>query len=197
MGGTYSNEQRDAVARDFSSAEMQALLKATHYTAEELIVLRTQFLTDVPEGSVTAQLFFTTAHVFGITHNLVATMLFRAFDANGDGLITFFEYARAMSVMTRGTNAEKLLLAFDMYDVDRRGELRMEAVLTILQGLESIYGPFVKAADAASAAQQSALRMSAIEVAQQMFERSPIMSRDQFREFALTNPAVVRGLALQ
>ncbi len=143
MGGTYSAELREEVMRDLSQVETQSLLRGTHYSLEEIIQLRTQFLGDVPEGAVTPKLFTNAALMFGICSPQLVDMLFHAFDLNDDGLITFYEFARGMSIMTRGSSQERLQFAFDMYDVRREGVLRIDAVLPLLKGLEETYGPFV------------------------------------------------------
>lgn len=201
MGGAYSSELREEIMRDLSQVETQNLLRATHYSLEEIIQLRTQFLGDVPEGAVTPQLFSNAALMFGIRSPQLVDMLFHAFDMNDDGLITFYEFARGMSIMTRGTSQERLQFAFDMYDVRREGVLRLELVLTLLKGLEATFGPFVTYDDATSFLRSSGgggsgAGVGALEVANQMFSKGPIMSKDAFLEYALNNPSVVRGLAL-
>jgi Ca2+-binding EF-hand superfamily protein len=200
MGGTYSTELRDEIMRDLSQVETQNLLRATHYSLDEIIQLRTQFLGDVPEGAVTPELFSNAALMFGIRSPQLVDMLFHAFDSNDDGLITFYEFARGMSIMTRGTSQERLQFAFDMYDVRREGVLRLEIVLSLLKGLEQTFGPFVAYDDvmnfSSGSASASGGGLGALEVANQMFAKGPIMSRDAFVEYALNNPSVVRGLAL-
>lgn len=200
MGGNYSAELREEIMRDLSQVETQSLLRGTHYSLEEIIQLRTQFLGDVPEGAVTPALFSNAALMFGIRSPQLVDMLFHAFDMNDDGLITFFEFARGMSMMTRGTTQERLQFAFDMYDVRREGVLRLEVVLPLLKGLEESFGPFVPYDDVRRAVGSSSSThgsgVGALEIANQMFAKSPIMSKDAFVEYALNNPSVVRGLAL-
>lgn len=202
MGGTYSSELREEVMRDLSQVETQSLLRGTHYSLEEIIQLRTQFLGDVPEGAVTPKLFANAALMFGIRSPQLVDMLFHAFDLNDDGLITFYEFARGMSIMTRGSSQERLQFAFDMYDVRREGVLRIDAVLPLLKGLEEVYGPFVSYDGPSSpmgtqkGSPSSNVGLGALDIANRMFAKGPIMSKDAFADFALNNPSVVRGLAL-
>ena len=98
----------------FTQEELQLLLKSTSYSPEEIYQLRAQFMTDVPSGLITFQVFESAATLFGIRDAVLREMLFRAFDTNSDGVISFFEFSRAMSIMTRGSNTDKILFAFDM-----------------------------------------------------------------------------------
>ena len=174
----------------FTQEELQLLLKSTSYSPEEIYQLRAQFMTDVPSGLITFQVFESAATLFGIRDAVLREMLFRAFDANSDGVISFFEFSRAMSIMTRGSNTDKILFAFDMYDVKKEGVLRPEFVLPILMGLEESFGKF-KTYDS------RAELLTARDVVNRMFPRNnTTMTRELFREFALVNSSVVKGLAL-
>jgi Ca2+-binding EF-hand superfamily protein len=174
----------------FTQEELQLLLNSTNYSPEEIYQLRAQFLSDVPSGLVSLPLFESAAVLFGIRDGVLRDMLFRAFDANGDGVISFFEFARAMSIMTRGSNTDKVLFAFDMYDVNKEGLLRPEIVLPILAALEESFGKF-KTYDS------KAELLTARDVVNRMFPRNAqTMTRELFREFALVNSSVVKGLAL-
>jgi len=193
MGGAASGAY--AVHHGFEDAndeEMSQLLRSTRYTIEELLQLRAQFFTDVPSGNVTRPTFNTAAGFFGIRAPILCDMIFRAFDVNGDGVVTFFEFARAMSVMTRGTNTDKLLFAFDMLDVDKEGLLRPERVLPLLLGLEASFGRF-------HPYERSGELWTAKDVVARMLPKSMVttgMNREAFREFALHNPSIIKGLAL-
>lgn len=197
MGGTYSAEQRDQIAQEMSHAELQSLIKSTRYNAEEILHLRSQFMSDIPSGVVTQQMFSIAASYFGITEPLLIEMLFRAFDANEDGMITFFEFARGMSIMTRGSNSERVLFAFDMYDVQRTGTLTLEGMMPLLEAMERCFGSFILYEDAQTKLQQAQLRVGAMDVGRRLFEKSPQLTRDGFRELAVRMPSIVRGLALQ
>lgn len=195
MGGQYSTDasRAESIVKEFSTVEMQSLLQSTHYSSEELMLLRVQFLSDVPEGAVTPALFQYAAIACGITQPIVISMLFRAFDSNHDGLISFFEYARGMSTMTRGSTVEKLAFAFDMYDADCIGELRAETVLPLLKGLHDAFGPLSRSGGQSS----QHVVVDPHDILSEMFSKSSSMSRDEFRQFAMSNPWVLRGLALR
>lgn len=237
MGADHSSPAAvaDVVVPPLSRAELDELLRHTHYAEEEILQLRHQFLTDVLsvhryEGSAAAvssqgggsgnpsrstylkkqkgdesipfALFERVLFFLGIKQEILVHMLFRAFDRDADGLISFFEFARGMSLMTRGTNAERILFAFDMYDVERRGELRRDTVLPLLEAMEQFSGAPFRTYNGAfpnnSTAQASAKReWHAGELAQELFRDTPILSKDGFREMATRNPAIARGLALQ
>jgi Ca2+-binding EF-hand superfamily protein len=194
MGAHYSvNDGADPSATrltQFSQEELQLLLSSTNYSPEEIYHLRAQFLSDVPHGLVSYPMFDAAATLFGIRDSVLREMLFRAFDANADGVISFFEFSRAMSIMTRGSNMDKVLFAFDMYDVNKEGVLKPELVLPILCALEESFGKF-KTYDGKPEL------LTAKDILNRMFPRNAqTMTRDLFREFALVNSSVVKGLAL-
>jgi Ca2+-binding EF-hand superfamily protein len=193
MGAQYSSVADGPDAgrvTQFTQEELQLLLNATAYSPEEIYQLRAQFLADVPTGLVSLPVFESAATLFGIRDAVLRDMLFRAFDANADGVISFFEFARAMSIMTRGSNIDKVLFAFDMYDLHREGVLRPEVVQPILAALEESFGKF-KSYDS------KAELLTARDIVSRMFPRNQqTMTRELFREFALVNSSVVKGLAL-
>eukprot|EP01094_Clydonella_sp_ATCC50884_P022040 TRINITY_DN4980_c1_g1_i1.p1 TRINITY_DN4980_c1_g1~~TRINITY_DN4980_c1_g1_i1.p1 ORF type:complete len:1036 (+),score=300.83 TRINITY_DN4980_c1_g1_i1:143-3109(+) len=66
----------------------------------------------------------------------LAKSLFQAFDKNGDGFITFYEYVKALSMMCRGTPSERVSIAFEVLDVDGDGTLELKEALLVAQTLE-------------------------------------------------------------
>ena len=235
MGADQSSPIEDVVVPPLSRADLDDLLRHTHYAEDEILQLRHQFLADIlsvhryegthavvqqqqqastsrstylkkqkEDESIPYELFERTLFFLGIRQEILVHMLFRAFDRDADGLISFFEFARGMSLMTRGTNAERIQFAFDMYDVERRGELRRDTVLPLLEAMEQFAGTSFRTYSGAFSQGGSGSSSSigkrewrAGELTQELFRDTPILSRDAFREVATRNPAIVRGLALQ
>lgn len=164
--------------------ELQMLLTSTHYSEDEIHQLYLQFISEVPSGVVPRSTFDVLAAALGVTDNVLATLLFNAFDANGDGMITFHEFIRGMSAMTRGTTEEKLHFSFRMYDIHRVGYLSYDVVLSLA---DALFGAFKAPGETPTAAQQ----------VDAMFARTNgKLTFAGYKEYALANPAVVKGLAL-
>ncbi|KAF0685800.1 Aste57867_22408 [Aphanomyces stellatus] len=65
--------------------------------------------------------------------SLYADRLFKVVDGNGDGRVSFGEFASAVSLLsTKATLAEKIKLSFDILDVDGDGQLSRDEVTTML-----------------------------------------------------------------
>lgn len=171
-------------AAPLTVAELQPLLSTTRYSEEEICQLHAQFTGEVPSGVVPRSTFDVLASAIGVSDPVVASLLFNAFDANGDGVVTFAEFIRGMSAMTRGTIDEKLHFSFRMYDSRRAGFLSRDDVGVVARALTSSFPPYSGEADPE--------RLAAA-----MFERSDgRLSFAAYKEFALSSPAVVKGLGL-
>ena len=66
----------------------------------------------------------------------VAAMIFRGFDADQDGIITFPEFVLGLHSMTRGNECQRLAFAFRMYDNTGSGRLSRVHVESLLHSLQ-------------------------------------------------------------
>lgn len=174
--------------RPLSHTELSLLTETTHYSLQEINFLREQWYGDCGSALTAAQ-FLIAAEACGIRSEAVRFMLLNAFDTTGDDTVTFFEFAQATSIMSRGSNDEKLSFAFRMYDVRRCNTLFYTDVLQILKGLERSFGSFTLAGASSS-------NLSAAEVCERLFKGSRHVCRSEFVGFVRLNPSVVRGLEL-
>eukprot|EP00455_Lapot_gusevi_P049387 TRINITY_DN699_c0_g1_i1.p1 TRINITY_DN699_c0_g1~~TRINITY_DN699_c0_g1_i1.p1 ORF type:complete len:184 (+),score=56.56 TRINITY_DN699_c0_g1_i1:75-626(+) len=67
--------------------------------------------------------------------NLSFDMLFKYFDANGDGIVDAQEFLTAMATLCFSSLEEKLRLVFDMYDIDHDGALNRQEVQQQMQSI--------------------------------------------------------------
>ena len=65
-------------------------------------------------------------------------LLFRAFDTDGSGFISFTEFLIAVSLSGRKEPNEKLAMAFRLYDHNKNGRLEEKEIENIVAGLNSI-----------------------------------------------------------
>ena len=192
MGAVESQERAfPALTGD----ELNMLTTATKYSSEEILALHSQFYSSLPSGAIDYAVFTTALRFFGISDGVVTKALFRGFDANGDGLITFSEFTRSMSVMTRGTNAEKIQLAFEILDVHQQGLVTMQTVIPLLEGLQGVVKRFTPYHEGRSAG--AAAGVEAQDVASLLFHRQSAMTREEFRELVRTSDFLLKGLALR
>jgi Ca2+-binding EF-hand superfamily protein len=171
-----------------SADDLQVLSYTTHYTPKEINHLRDQFYRDVGGPSLSAEDFLIGAEACGIRSEAVRYMLLNAFDADGDNFISTFEFIKATSTMTKGTDAEKLDFAFRMYDVRRCNTIFYNDALQILKGLEKSFGMF-------SVPGEEGL-LSSAEMAERLFRGARQLCKAEFINFVRMNPSVVSGLEL-
>ena len=74
----------------------------------EIKALFKQFKRENPSGQVTRTEFNEVMEQMGLVDPFLQERIFRIFDANNDGVISFQEFVVAWSVMSRGTPSEKL-----------------------------------------------------------------------------------------
>jgi len=76
-----------------------------------------------------------------ITDPFLQDLIFNAFDSNRDGVITFQEFVKGLSVMTKGSPEEKLAFCFSMYDHNGKGYITREDIQTLVTALYPLCGP--------------------------------------------------------
>lgn len=175
--------------------ELLLLVATTHYEEAEILQLFDQFIESSSGGVLKFSTFQAVAFTCGVYSAEAARLLFRAFDANHDGMITFAEFVRGLSAMTRGSNEEKLVVAFRMYDVDGDGLIHFETLQSNLQALEQALGPLRPYHGATEPGGNAQVN----EVCADMMSRclQGHMDFAQFVQYATRSPSVVRALGLQ
>ena len=58
--------------------------------------------------------------------------MFKMFDKNKEGLINFDEFITSIELMVRGTQAERAVLLFQFYDVDKTGGVSFSELLRMV-----------------------------------------------------------------
>jgi len=76
-----------------------------------------------------------------VTDSFLQDLIFNAFDTKRTGVITFQDFIRGLSVMTRGTPEEKLTFTFRMYDLNGDGYITRDEILQIVQSFYQLSGP--------------------------------------------------------
>lgn len=100
--------------------EINKLKLSTHFDQAEIEGLYEQFhtLSTSSEG-LTRSVYDQCLGPLGLEKNLVVDTLFKFYDANGDGIIDFFEFIKGLSIRVKGTWEEKVLHAFEGYDLEK------------------------------------------------------------------------------
>ena len=128
MGGESSREQ-------LADEDIDEIRRSTHFTRAEILDLHQKFQTDFPDGAITRDRFvlmYASLFPDGDATRF-AKHVFKAYDADGNGVIDFQEFMSTLSIAAKGTVEEKLKWAFHLYDLDGNGEItRVEATEMIM-----------------------------------------------------------------
>lgn len=188
MGATESQP-----LSSLTPAEVALLSSSTHYSDEEIVQLHQQFSFDIGGPAVSASVFAAFLATAGVLDPVVPALLFRGFDADRDGIITFTELVRGLSAMTRGTNDERIRFAFRMYDEQGTGVVGRDSLIANLRALRRAFGPLhpyhgPHIDDGADEDELVSIAMHGLRDA---------LTYEDFDLYVQSHPSCVRGLALQ
>ncbi len=114
--------------------DFDSLKQSTHFKVKEIEDLFERFKDDFPDGNISKSEFIDHYQEMfpGSNASMFAENVFRAYDADGNGVVSFKEFLCALSVTSRGTVAERLEWTFKMYDVDGDGFIDRDEASDIL-----------------------------------------------------------------
>ena len=122
---------------------LEELQRTTHFSNGELRNLRKAFLKDYPEGYLTVEEFhhvFAAFFPFDLGARNYEKHLFRSLDKDGNGQLDFSEFAEAMSLLQRGTSAERLGWFFRICDVDGNGVITRDELEEVIDATLLVKG---------------------------------------------------------
>ena len=135
MGNVESNEY-------LTEDDLSFCKKNTRYTEEEIKSWYSSFKKDCPSGVLTKEKFVDVYKLFfphGDAENF-CNHVFRTFDTDKNGEISFIEFLLAINVTLSGTPLEKLKYAFKLYDVDGNGIIDQGEMNRIVLSIYELMG---------------------------------------------------------
>jgi len=114
---------------------IKALLQKTDLNEDELIQAYDDFYSKYPEGELNEAQFLRESKA-----GVMAQSLFRVFDENHSGKLTFFEFVQANNVRNLDTPEDKLGWMFDAFDADGGGTVDADEINDIVVGLFRLGG---------------------------------------------------------
>uniref|UniRef100_A0A9J2PPH1 EF-hand domain-containing protein n=1 Tax=Ascaris lumbricoides TaxID=6252 RepID=A0A9J2PPH1_ASCLU len=114
----------------------------TKFTKREIQIMYRAFKQGCPCGTIMLQQFQEIYAQFFPQGNAnkYAEYVFRTFDRDEDGMISFEEFVVGLSVISRGTNTEKLEWIFDLYDINKKGCIRQTELMLVVQSIYELLG---------------------------------------------------------
>ncbi|CAG2177780.1 unnamed protein product, partial [Oppiella nova] len=146
---------------------------------------------DCPDGRLTEQAFLKIYQQFFPKGDpkKFASFVFRVFDDDKDGMITFEEFIRALSTTSRGTLEEKLLWTFKLYDLDNDGFITREEMILIIEAIYQMLGPNTESEDE-NAEKRVEMIFNHLDT-----NKDDKLSMDEFMEGSTQDPKIVAALS--
>ena len=130
--------------------KVDEFVEGTNFDLEAVNKLIDVFHYEIDEdrsGKIEKEEFVKLMHKVGITDELVIDRNFTAWDTDGDGSIDFKEFITGLSTMERGTEDERLEMAFKVYDLDNNGKIDRDEMMTVLKRAIKLSHPDFSAGD--------------------------------------------------
>lgn len=124
------------------TVQLNELLSNTKFTKSEIRTMYRGFKQECPGGIVQEETF---KEIYGkfFPHGnsgLYAHHVFKAFDANRKGSISFSDMLISLSTLLRGTTYEKLRWTFTLYDLNGDGFITKTEVLNVMIAVHELMG---------------------------------------------------------
>ncbi|CAH0730353.1 unnamed protein product, partial [Brenthis ino] len=119
---------------------LEELCRQTKFSKQEIRVMYRGFKTECPEGVVHEDSFKDIYAKFFPHGTLYAHYVFKAFDVNCSGAISFRELLVTLSTLLRGSVYERLRWAFRLYDVDGDGAITRQELAEVVVAVHELLG---------------------------------------------------------
>ncbi|CAL8388288.1 unnamed protein product [Arctogadus glacialis] len=137
---------------------LDALAQRTKFSRRELQILYREFKNECPGGTVDEEGFKAIYSRFFPQgdSSAYAHFLFRAFDAQRDGAVSFQDLVTGLSSILRGSVTERLSWAFCLYDLNHDGCISKEEMTDVMHSIYNLMGKNTSPGLKASAPDQHA-----------------------------------------
>ncbi|TPX50259.1 hypothetical protein SeLEV6574_g01007 [Synchytrium endobioticum] len=174
--------------------QLNELSRQTYFDRKELQQWYRGFIQDCPTGQLDRtefQRIYKQFFPFGDS-SAFAEYVFNVFDENSNGVIDFREFIIALSITSRGGLDEKLVWAFQLYDINRDGYITRDEMLSIVEAIYKMVGTMV---------QLPADEDTPEKRVQKIFDLFDTdgdsrITLDEFREGSKKDPSIVTALSL-
>jgi len=120
--------------QDFSPEDFDALVNSTDFTSSEIDEWYERFKQQFPKGYISQREFkavYERLFPAGDSDRF-SRHIFRVYDLDSNGVISFVEFLTTLHVAANGTADEKLRSTFRMYDIDGNGFVTVNEIVQIL-----------------------------------------------------------------
>jgi Ca2+-binding EF-hand superfamily protein len=122
--------------------DLEQMARDTRFTKDEVRYLYRAFKQECPNGIVDEETFkdvYEKIFPLGDASHY-AHLVFAAIDRDKTGGITFGDFMEFLSVISKGTERDKLMWTFTFYDVDHDGVISKEEMLKVMDAIHELMG---------------------------------------------------------
>jgi Ca2+-binding EF-hand superfamily protein len=133
--------------------DVKTLSEQTGMSKDQIEKIFQQFVANNPDGKLDVTEFnklyqsLRTEPVANLDE--IDDFVFRAFDVDNNGFLTFNEFLAAYTITTKGDVKQKLQYAFELYDADNNGWLSVDEVKQVISAMLDLLGADKKGNDPA------------------------------------------------
>ncbi|XP_063726994.1 neuronal calcium sensor 1-like [Symsagittifera roscoffensis] len=180
-------------ASKLSADKLHQYLQNTAFSESEVKLHYKLFMNEFPDGKVDQSQFM---NVYKVFHpdgkpDQFAMHVFRVFDNERKGVLGFDDFIKALNVTARGTNEEKMMWAFELYDTDRDGRISRDELLSVVDSIFLMMGK--NYTDDQVRKEASRVKVERVFAAMDV-DRDDFLSVEEFREGVQQDPAILRLL---
>ncbi|KAF8565929.1 hypothetical protein P879_03996 [Paragonimus westermani] len=118
------------------------LLRKTQFTRRELQIMYQGFKQECPSGTLNEEIFKDIYCKFFPQGDatMYAQLVFRSFDREHNGSLTFEQFIQSLSSLTHGSQTEKLNWIFRLYDMNDDGVITRGEMLKVVNAIYDLLG---------------------------------------------------------
>ncbi|XP_023325415.1 calsenilin isoform X2 [Eurytemora carolleeae] len=123
--------------------DLEQISLETKFTKNEVKFLYRAFKTECPNGIIDEETFKEVYEkIFPMGDaSKYAQIVFRAIDRNRTGGITFGDFMQFLSVITKGTDYEKILWSFQFFDINQDGKITRDEMIKVSESVYELIKP--------------------------------------------------------
>ncbi|CAL8072330.1 unnamed protein product [Calicophoron daubneyi] len=121
---------------------INTLLRKTQFSRRELQIMYQGFKQECPAGKLNEEVFKEIYCKFFPQGDatMYAQLVFRSFDQEHNGTLTFEQFIQALSSLTHGSQTDKLSWAFRLYDLNGDGVISKNEMLKVVNAIYDLLG---------------------------------------------------------
>ena len=138
------NSQVPAKKPVLTSKDIKFFVSNTGFSEEQVTTIFNEFSQNNPDGTLDKNEFvkmYTLLRPEAVDRlDEICAQIFRAFDSDNNGFVTFNEFLIGYALTSRGDMRTKLQYAFELYDCDNNGYLNKGEVAQVISAMLDLYG---------------------------------------------------------